>query len=109
MSEPKQLQLSRLLQRLEQELQYIALWEEIMPQAEALASEEPFCIDTLKLSQWLQWIFIPKMSYLLEQRMPLPNFCGIHEVAEEAFKGMETDIEQLLSIIREIDEVISEP
>ncbi len=109
MSEQKQHQLGRLLAKLEQELKYIALWDEVMPEAEALASEEPFCIDTLDLSQWLQWIFIPKMSYLLDQSMPLPNFCGIHEVAEEAFKGMDTDIEQLLSIVYEIDRVISEP
>ncbi len=91
--------LSLLLTNLQQELKNIALWEEAMPEVDALASEEPFCIDTLNLSQWLQWIFIPEMSYLLEQHMPLPNYCGIHEVAEEAFSGMDVGIEPLLSII----------
>ncbi len=109
MSEQKQHKLTVLLTNLQNELKYIALWDEQMPEAEALASEEPFCINTLSLPQWLQWIFIPKMNYLLEQKMPLPNFCGVHEVAEEAFAGMATDKDQLLAIIREIDQIISEP
>ncbi|WP_258876037.1 YqcC family protein, partial [Pseudomonas aeruginosa] len=29
---------------------------------EALASPEPFCVDTLALEQWLQWIFLPRMK-----------------------------------------------
>ncbi len=47
-------QIGELLLQLEVEMRHISLWEEVIPNAEDLASEEPFCIDTLELSQWLQ-------------------------------------------------------
>ncbi len=52
-----------LLTALEHELQQRQLWQDILPPDEALASSEPFCVDTLTFPQWLQFIFIPKMRY----------------------------------------------
>ncbi len=98
--------LGKLLLELEAEMRKIQLWEEEMPSIEALSSEEPFCIDKLDLSQWLQWIFIPKMLFLIEQQKPLPEFCGVSEVAEEAFQGMKKDMNIVLQLIKEIDAVI---
>ena len=100
--------LGQLLLELEAELRRIQLWEEQIPSVEALSSEEPFCIDQLDLSQWLQWIFIPKMLYLIENQKPLPEFCGIHQVAEEAFNGMKQDMTETLELIKRIDLVICE-
>ena len=51
-------------------------WESIAPSAEALASTQPFCVESLSPTQWLQWIFIPRMHALLEAKATLPrNFC----------------------------------
>lgn len=99
-------EIGELLLQLEAEMRHIGLWEEVVPNAEDLASEEPFCIDTLELSQWLQWIFIPKMIYLLENQQPLPEFCAVTEVAEEAFQGMKQDMLETLRLIKQIDERI---
>jgi len=104
----KSQRLGKLLLELEAVLRRIQLWEEQMPSVEALSSEEPFCIDQLDLSQWLQWIFIPKMLFLIENQKPLPEFCGIFEVAEEAFSGMKQDMNETLRLIKEIDLVICE-
>ena len=98
--------LGQLLLELEAELRRIQLWEEQIPSVEALSSEEPFCIDQLDLSQWLQWIFIPKMLYLIENQKPLPEFCGIFEVAEEAFSGMKENMTETLKLVKKIDLVI---
>ena len=40
------------------------VWETTPPSEEALANPQPFCIETLTPTQWLQWIFIPRMHAL---------------------------------------------
>lgn len=105
--ENKMAKLSGLLDSLQKELSENDLWETEIPSPEALSSEEPFCIDTLNLTQWIQWIFIPKLSYLIENKMTLPDYSAVHEIAEEAFKGMDTNMEHIKSLIKKIDETIS--
>jgi len=100
--------LGELLLKLEQELRRNSLWEKDIPSADALSSEEPFCIDCLDLSQWVQWIFIPKMLYLIENQKPLPEFCGVYQVAEEAFNGMKQDMQETLRLLKEIDRLVCE-
>ena len=55
---------------IERELRVLGWWQEQAPSAEALASQEPFCVDTLTFEQWLQWIFLPRMKQLLEAGAP---------------------------------------
>ncbi|WP_444932134.1 YqcC family protein [Microbulbifer sp. SSSA002] len=88
---------------LESELRNLQVWQDNAPPAEALASTEPFCVDTLTLPQWLQFIFLPRMQILIESEMPLPGQCGIAPVAEEFFKGRE-DAAALLAILETIDQ-----
>ncbi len=102
----KDQQIGELLLQLEAEMRRLQLWETQMPEVEALTSEEPFCIDKLDLSQWLQWIFIPKMLFLIENQKPLPEYCGISEVAEEAFQGMKQNMNGVIDLIGKIDGVI---
>lgn len=77
---------SLLLDKLEQALKEHDLWQSIPPTKEALASVEPFAIDTLSCTEWLQWIFIPKMRYLVEMKMSLPSGFSIAPYVEEALK-----------------------
>ena len=76
--------------------------------AEALASEQPFCIDTLTLPQWLQFIFLPRLYRLLEQDAALPDRCGIAPLAEEYFRGTGLPSAGLEQILLRMDEVLSE-
>lgn len=64
-------------------------WENKPPSAQALASVEPFAVDTLSCAQWLQWIFIPKMAFLIEHQQPLPTTFAISPYIEEAMKGLD--------------------
>ena len=63
-----------------------SLWEETAPSAEALANTDPFCVSTLTATQWLQWIFIPRMNALLEANADLPRNFAITPYLEEALK-----------------------
>ncbi|MCW8124947.1 YqcC family protein [Microbulbifer halophilus] len=74
------------LLQLEAELRRMDLWRSEPPSPEALASTEPFCVDTLTLPEWLQFVFIPRMGQLVRTEQPLPQQCGIAPIAEEFFK-----------------------
>lgn len=62
------------------------VWEAIAPPEEALANQQPFCIETLSPTQWLQWIFIPRMHALLDSEADLPRNFSITPYLEEALK-----------------------
>ncbi|MCP5146810.1 MAG: YqcC family protein [Pseudomonadales bacterium] len=101
-------QVAELLIDIEAELRQLGLWERQSPPAEALASEQPFCIDTLTLPQWLQFIFLPRLYRLLEQDAALPDRCGIAPLAEEYFRGTGLPSAGLEQILLRMDEVLSE-
>ncbi|MGV3344704.1 YqcC family protein [Enterobacteriaceae bacterium LUAb1] len=61
-----------LLQAVEAVLRETANWQEEAPEAEALNSDQPFCLNTLKPVEWLQWVMLPRMYALLESGAPLP-------------------------------------
>jgi len=92
-----------LLLDLEGELRNLRVWESEPPSAEALASTQPFCVDTLTLPQWLQFVFLPRMSQLVEAEMPLPSNCGIAPMAEEFFRGSELPVQGLVEKLQAID------
>ena len=81
-------------------------WEEHRPPASAFASSQPFCLDTLKFEQWLQWIFLPRMKLILEQQQPLPMKSGIFEYAEESLCKTDPRNTHLLALIKRFDDLI---
>ncbi len=83
------LELSTLLERLAQQLEHYGHWQLTSPSIADLSSTEPFAIDTLSASEWLQWIFIPKMNYLIENGQPTPKGFSIAPYIEEALKEIE--------------------
>ncbi|MFI2811620.1 MULTISPECIES: YqcC family protein [Microbulbifer] len=90
------------LLQLEAELRRLDLWQAESPSAEDLASSQPFCVDTLTLPQWLQFIFIPRMAQLVEAGGPLPQKCGTAPIAEEFFRER-NDGGRLIALLGEID------
>lgn len=100
-------ELVSLLAGAERELRALGLWEGMAPPLERLASEVPFCHDSLAFTQWLQWIFIPRFRALLEGDHPLPVGCAIVPVAELAFVEISGDTSVLLDQLRAIDTLIS--
>ena len=81
-------------------------WDKIPPSTEALASDQPFCVDTLTLPQWLQFIFLPTLYDMLDKQQ-LPGRCGIAPMAEEFFKGSGLATAGLLEALLRVDELLS--
>lgn len=96
----------------EQELRQLQLWEAAPPAPERLASEVPFCHDTLEFTQWLQWIFVPRLRAVLEGGHALPTACAIAPIAEDVLAriGQERarDTGALLAQLLRIDGLITE-
>ncbi|WP_439136009.1 YqcC family protein [Pseudomaricurvus sp.] len=92
---------------IEAELKAIELWDTEPPSEEALSSTQPFCVDTLSLPQWLQFIFLPQMHTLIESEHPLPTKCGIAPIAEEYFRHHSENGDHLIALLNRIDEHLS--
>jgi uncharacterized protein YqcC (DUF446 family) len=85
---------------LEAELRRMRLWEHEPPREELLASPQPFCVDTLALSQWIQWLLIPRMRRIFAGDGELPTSSAIHPYAEDCFEHLDEQSALLLLIER---------
>jgi uncharacterized protein YqcC (DUF446 family) len=101
--------LAQRLFELEAQMRQLNIWEAERPPQRALASTQPFAVDTLNFNQWLQFIFIEKMEVLLQQGLPLPETCGLLPIAEEAFKPLGAEALPLLQTINHIDDLFDSP
>lgn len=100
-------ELALLLVEIEGSLRGLSLWDAAPPAPERLASEVPFCHDTLEFYQWLQWIFIPRFRALLDGGLPLPAACAIAPLAEQTFAELAADTDPLVAQLRRFDEIVT--
>lgn len=96
-----------LLDAIELELKALNWWETTHPGAEALASTEPFCMDTLDFSQWLQFVLLARLRAMHDAKLPLPTTIAVYPMAYEAFKGMPENTTALTEAIAQLDEALS--
>ncbi len=96
-----------VLLEVEANLRTSGKWEQKQPPESALASAEPFCIDSLKFEQWLQWIFLPRMKQILEEQKPLPAKSGIYMYADVILRRKDVSTNNLLTLIKRFDDLIT--
>lgn len=96
------------LLRIEAELRRIDCWSGEWPSDDALQSTQPFAVDTLEFTEWLQFIFIERMKVLLENEHPLPSVSGMAPMAEEHFRGRDPVLgRQLILELELMDRLLS--
>lgn len=100
-------EVAEVLIDLESALRQQSLWQSCEPAAEALASTQPFCFDTLSFPEWLQHVFLPQMHAMIDSRQRLPDACGIAPMAEEYFCGSALTQGGVLSALRRLDQLLS--
>lgn len=101
-----QVEVAEVLIDVEAELRQRDLWQSRQPTADALASTQPFCFDTLSLPEWLQFVFLPRMYRLIDDDQHLPDACGIAPVAEEYFRGTPLVHGNLIPALRRLDRLL---
>lgn len=96
-----------LLSSIQVEMQSQQLWAAQSPSAEALSSQQPFCVDTLMFTEWVQWLMLPRLQMMIDQHASLPQNSNMHSMAEEAFKRIKADTDQLLELIKALDDALN--
>lgn len=96
-----------LLEELTLVLKSLNLWQTQAPSSVALSSNSPFCCDTLSFEQWLQFVFITKISHMINLGQALPNKIALTPMAEESFKHLSAQAKPLLKVINKIDRALT--
>jgi uncharacterized protein YqcC (DUF446 family) len=101
-------EVAEVLIDIEAQLRQLGQWSKLQPPAEALASDLPFCVDTLTFPQWLQFVLLPTLYTMLQEGQTLPERCGVAPMAEEYFRGTGLRSSELVAALVRIDELLSE-
>ncbi|NIC07367.1 YqcC family protein [Billgrantia bachuensis] len=99
------------LRRLEATMKATNMWRMSAPTPEAYESQQPFCIDTMVLPQWLRFVFIARLDALIEAEAPMPAKCDVAPVVETylAQQGTRANDRLLLcKAVEEIDRLVSD-
>tara|TARA_R110000823_G_scaffold119998_5_gene244292 strand:- start:19686 stop:20015 length:330 start_codon:yes stop_codon:yes gene_type:complete len=100
-------EIAALLIDIEAQLRQIGQWDRVPPSSQAMASDQPFCVDTMTLPQWLQFVFLPTIYGMLDAGEPLPERCGIAPMAEEFFRGTGLASGELIESLTLLDALLS--
>lgn len=100
-------QIEQQIQKIEANMQELALYAKVPPVDSAFESNTPFCYDTMSFLDWLQWVMFPKTRELIDKQLPLPTVCEIHPLAEEEFKLLEQETDALLKEILLLDRLFN--
>ncbi|MFE8069471.1 YqcC family protein [Marinobacteraceae bacterium S3BR75-40.1] len=98
--------LEQVLPQIEEALVSLDLWETTPPSESALASTQPFCVDTLEFHQWVQFVMLVRVEQLVRNESPLPAASNIAPMAEEYFRPLPQDGTALIEALREFDRII---
>ncbi|MBD2811506.1 YqcC family protein [Xenorhabdus sp. Vera] len=96
------------LQSIEATMKMVGIWQNYPPKPEAFESTEPFSIDTMSADEWLQWVLIPRMRALIEQKANLPTAFAIAPYFEEVYKEEVERYLPLLENLRELDTLFAQ-
>ena len=101
-------ELREQLQQLQAELQLQKLWSSVAPDPKALESTVPFMYDTLKIHEWLQWVYIPRLHALIDADGVLPHQSHVFPLAEHEWeKRTDFNKQHLLRLINRIDATLN--
>lgn len=104
-------QLKQALQQLESSMEAIGLWGVEHPSPEAFESTEPFCVDTMDLSQWLRFVFIARLNALADAQGSMPASCEVAPALEVYLTSYQASSEgkrQLCLAVAHIDRLITD-
>ena len=97
-----------LIIKLEQTLREAQLWSSSVPSIDALNSKLPFALDLMLFEEWLQFIFIPKISVIVSNKSRLPDNLKLLPMAQQSI-GVANNPFGVIEVIKQIDLVFDLP
>jgi uncharacterized protein YqcC (DUF446 family) len=88
--------------RIERELRALNAWQSDRPPAGAYESEAAFFADTMTFYQWLQFVLLPRVREIVEQRGQFPGESSVGAYAVRALDGRDAD-GGLIELLSEFD------
>ena len=92
---------------IEKELRCLNQWQAEAPASEALASKQPFCVDTLSFTQWVQFVFIPLLTALIDKQSLLPVKSEISPMAQEFCRAEALKGVTLIALFEQLDTLLT--
>lgn len=90
------------LSAIEAEMKRIGYWSFKSLPDEAYDFQKAFAMDTMAFSQWLQFIFIPRVRSIIEQKGDFPSESMVGLQAARDFEG-DGNASELVTMLSEFD------
>ena len=101
MPTPLQEKAAQYADRIEAEMRRIGMWQTTPLRPDQLNFKQAFAMDTMAFSQWLQFIFLPRVrEAIAANRFPSSSSVGTQAVRE--FDGC-PEADHLLALLLEFD------
>jgi uncharacterized protein YqcC (DUF446 family) len=91
---------------IEVEMKRTGYWSPDPLPEEAYDFQQAFAMDTMAFSQWLQFILIPRVQEIIEQKGTFPSESMVAAQAVREFDGDGT-ASQLVTLLSEFDDLFS--
>ena len=92
---------ARYLEQIEAEMRQIGMWQGEALRPEQMEFTEAFAMDTMAFSQWLQFIFLPRVR----EAVAANHFPGSSSVGAQAVREFDgvTEASGLITLLSEFD------
>ena len=87
---------------IEAEIKSIGYWQDDPLRPEQYNFQQAFGLDTMAFSQWLQFIFIPRVNSIIIEHERFPKSSSVGAQAVREFDGV-TEADHLISLLSEFD------
>lgn len=95
-------QAGQKIEEIEAEMKRIGYWSPDPLPEEAYDFRQAFAMDTMAFSQWLQFILVPNVRQIIEERGTFPTESMVGAQAVREFDG-DKDASHLVSLLSEFD------
>jgi uncharacterized protein YqcC (DUF446 family) len=106
-STPDRAAVKAVIEAVEAEMRRIGVWDATQPADEQLAEAGAFGAPTMSFTQWLRWVFVPRVHELLESGAALPDHSAVatHATREWGFSPLPVDTAPLEDALRRFDDL----
>lgn len=91
--------------QIESEMRHIGMWSDVAPAAEKFQSQRAFYGDTMAFSQWLQFVFLPRVREAVSGQNPFPKSSAVGAYAVRELDGQD-EAQRLAGLLSEFDRLI---
>jgi uncharacterized protein YqcC (DUF446 family) len=90
------------IKEIETEMKKIGMWQKEPLPSEVYRFSEAFAMDTMTFSQWLQFVFIPRVKDIIQNKEAFPSGSSVGTQAIREFDSFQ-EASRLVTLLCEFD------